>query len=347
MSSATEGARTMKTSKLARSLIITTKRSTRTQKICKFTPHYMCAAWSGETCATYFKNTDRQCSANYCIGTDGGIVCNVPEEYRAWTTSSSWNDQRAITVECGNLEGGRLTQATWDSLVKLGADVCRRYGFRPTWTGDKTGSLTAHYMFASTDCPGPWLKPRMRELALAIQHELDGVNETPKQEKPKVYEILGRDPGGKVAMRTIQGSVSRLYNKENGDHLYTTDPNEAKALVKAGWLNEGTLGIAPAGLCVLYRLYNESTGEHLLTADYREATKLAESGKSYSNGKKTGWHSEGEPFIAYVGDRGGTDVHRLHEPNGRHILTTSENEVNALIKAGWEDEGIAFSLDRA
>lgn len=334
----------MTVSSLARDTITTNKCNTRTQRVQKFTPHYMVAAWSGEQCARYFRDCDRQVSANYCIGIDGGIVCNVPEQYRAWTSSSSWNDQRAITVECANLAGGVLTEATWNSLVKLGADVMRRYGFRPWYTGDRDGTLTEHMMFTETDCPGPWLHPRMGDLAVAIKNELDGnvPKPDPEYDVPKV--LPGEDIAG---MKTGIGiELHRLYNPANGDHLYTTDANEVRALVKSGFVDEGQLGEGPSGICLLYRLYNFDSGQHLLTADYNEATKLIEATKD-TNKVKRGWHFEGVPTIAYVGGKGEVPVHRLLDPNtGNHLLTVGENERNVLTSKGWKDEGVAFSLDR-
>ena len=325
----------MTVSKLARASIITTKRNARTQKIQKFTPHYMCAAWSGEQCAEYFRDCDRQVSANYCIGMDGGIVCNVPEEYRAWTSSSSWNDQRAITVECANGPGGVLTDAAWNSLVKLGADVMRRYGFRPWYTGDSSGTITEHMMFASTDCPGPWLHPRMGDLAVAIKNELDGTKPAPAPEPEPEPEP--REPGGEIAMKPYYGSVHRLYNPYNGDHMLITDPSEIKGCVAAGWIDEGIVGKTPSDVAIVYRLYNPYTGEHLVTVGYDEAEGL----------RKAGWVSEGEPFTAYVGDKGDVDFHRLYRDGSFHLLTADPNEVSTLVDTqGYKSEGVAFSLDR-
>jgi hypothetical protein len=149
-------------------------------KVCKITPHYMAARWSGKQCADYFASTNRQASSNYCIGVDGDIAMSVDEDDRAWTSSSGWNDRQAITIECGNVSNatGEMTQATWNSLVNLCVDICRRYGFRLNYTGDRNGSLTEHRMFASTDCPGAWLHARMGQLASEVNAKLDG-NSTP------------------------------------------------------------------------------------------------------------------------------------------------------------------------
>lgn len=149
-------------------------------RVCKITPHYMAAKWSGKQCADYFASTNRQASSNYCIGVDGDIACSVDENDRAWTSSSAWNDRRSITIECGNIDNGtgEMTQATWNALVNLCVDICRRYGFRLNYTGRSDGSLTEHRMFSSTDCPGKWLHARMQLLADTVNAKLDG-NDVP------------------------------------------------------------------------------------------------------------------------------------------------------------------------
>lgn len=329
----------MTVSSLARASIITSKSDRRTQRICKFTPHYMCAHWTGEQCATYFRDSGRSASANYCIGYDGGIVCNVPEERRAWTSSSSWNDQRAITVECANLPGGALTDATWNSLVKLGADVMRRYGFRPWYDGTNDGTITEHMMFASTDCPGPWLHPRMGDLAVAIKNELDGTKPKPK---PTVVPKEGPD---EVVSMIHQGDVRRLYSPGNGDHVITADSGEIKSLVNAGWVDEGSMGVAPADSVVVFRLFDMDTGEHFLTADPNEASKLLKAKSNTSDGVRRGWQFEGDTFTAYRANTKGHPVYRLFDTKGgRHLFTVDANEVAELVKGSWVSEGVAFNL---
>ncbi len=148
------------------------------QRVCKFTPHYMGGNCTVETCGEIFQPESRQASSNYGIGSDGRIACYVDENYRAWTSSSGWNDRQAITVEVANTDDyGTVTQAAWDSLVELGADVCRRYGFRLEYTGDADGTLTEHRMFASTDCPGEYLHSQMGALAREVNAKLDGTDQ--------------------------------------------------------------------------------------------------------------------------------------------------------------------------
>lgn len=154
------------------------------QKICKFTPHIMAGILTGKQCAVnIFQKSTRYASANYCIGNDGDIVCNVYEEDRAYTSSSRSNDNQAITVEVSNCEYGgdwKISDAAWNSLVKLAVDVCKRYNFKLVYDGTPNGSLTRHNMFANTSCPGKYLQNRFQELADTVNAQLDGkVEPTP------------------------------------------------------------------------------------------------------------------------------------------------------------------------
>ncbi len=140
----------------------------------KITPHYMCAAWSGRGCADYFASTSRQASSNYCIGIGGDVAMSVDEDDRAWTSSSGWNDRQAITIECANQSDSSLTDATYQALVNLCADVCTRYGIEPSYDGTQNATFTEHRMFASTDCPGAWLHSHMSQLVEDVKAAMGG-----------------------------------------------------------------------------------------------------------------------------------------------------------------------------
>lgn len=163
----------------------------RNHAIDTITPHYMCWYTDGETCAQSFVPSSRQASANYCIGKSGDIVGNVSEDCRAWTTGNAANDNRAVTIECANHMDssaghvwGQLPAATWDALVRLCADICKRNGkTRLVYRGkaDYSGLsstdmlLTKHKWFQDTDCPGPWLDGQFDELAKAVNARLAGI----------------------------------------------------------------------------------------------------------------------------------------------------------------------------
>lgn len=102
-------------------------------------------------------------------------MLNVPEEYRAWTSSSRWNDCRAITIEVSDCDWDwNISEKAWNSLVNLCVDICRRYGFRLEYDGTKNGSLTRHNMYANTNCPGDPFQARFPELANTVNSIIDG-----------------------------------------------------------------------------------------------------------------------------------------------------------------------------
>lgn len=157
-----KGEETMANSKLATYNANCQNRNARRMKIDRITPHYMAGNMGARQCADYFGTSGRQASCNYCIGSDGAIAVCVPEDYRAWTSSSEANDTRAVTFECANIDAnGTLTDACYNALVKLCADICKRHGINPHYDGTPNGSITMHKMFASTACPGNWLAAKI------------------------------------------------------------------------------------------------------------------------------------------------------------------------------------------
>jgi len=162
----------------------------RNHSVCRITPHYMCAYWTGEQCCESFVPPERRASANYCIGYDGKIWGNVDEEYRAWTSGSAYNDNRAITIECAcYVDGARygvIPDSTWNSLVELCVDICTRYGFYLDFTGDDDGTLTMHKWYDDTDCPGDWFSRNFGRLADEVNARLDG-KPSPTPDPPTVF----------------------------------------------------------------------------------------------------------------------------------------------------------------
>lgn len=151
--------------------------------------HYMAWYTSAKICCQSFVPYSRRASANYCIGKDGEIWMNVEEKNRAWTTGNAEIDNRSITIECANYMDnanghvyGQLPDATWNSLVKLCADICKRNGIsKLNYTGDKSGNLHKHKWYQATDCPGPWLDTRFDKLAKEVNKLINGgsVDPTP------------------------------------------------------------------------------------------------------------------------------------------------------------------------
>lgn len=230
------------------------------QKICKFTPHIMAGILTGKQCAVnIFQNPNRIASANYCIGNDGDIVCNVYEEDRAYTSSSRSNDNQAITVEVSNCEYGgdwKISDKAWNTLVKLAVDVCRRYNFRLVYDGTPNGSLTRHNMFANTSCPGKYLQSRFQELADTVNAQLDGGNTptpAPSAAKKSNEEIAeeviagkwgnGEDRKNRLTSAgynysTIQGIVNqKLGGKSTQKPTLKSNETIAQEVINGAWGN--------------------------------------------------------------------------------------------------------------
>lgn len=162
--------------------IISPHKYRRTLPIDKITVHHAAAVGvSARQIAEQFTNPLTRASANYCIGYNGDIVISVPENLRAITSSNTANDNRAVTIEVANSDPGPnwpISDRAWTSLVQLMASICERNGItKLIWTGDSSGNLTTHNMFAATACPGPYLYGRMPELAETVNNILSGEND--------------------------------------------------------------------------------------------------------------------------------------------------------------------------
>lgn len=132
---------------------------------------------SVETCGELFANRKREVSSNYGIGSDGRIALYVEEKNRSWCSSSSANDNQAITIEVANDEIGgswHVSDKAYKSLINLCVDICKRNGIKELiFTGDASGNLTQHNYFAATDCPGAYLKSKFPEIAKEVNKRLN------------------------------------------------------------------------------------------------------------------------------------------------------------------------------
>ena len=184
----------------------------------------MAGKLTGAQCARLFQNSRRNASANYCIGYDGEIVGCVDEENRAWTSSSRTNDFQAITVEVSNNGGApewTISDASWNALVKLAVDVCRRYNFRLVYDGTPNGSLTRHNMFASTSCPGPYLQGRFEELVAVVNAKLDGGDTPQPSQEPSGDSYLVKITTDCLNIRKGPGTNYGIAGKITDHGTYT------------------------------------------------------------------------------------------------------------------------------
>ncbi len=170
----------------------------RTHAIDRITPHCVVGQLKAENIGGCFTSPSRQASCNYGIGPDGRVCLIVDEANRSWCSSSSANDQRAVTIEVASdsTEPYAFKDAAYNKLVDLCEDICRRNGKTVLlWIEDKDKALaynpkanemllTVHRWFANKSCPGNWMFSRMGDLASKVTARLGGAASTPVAPTP-------------------------------------------------------------------------------------------------------------------------------------------------------------------
>lgn len=168
---------------------LTKNYSRRTAKISKITIHHAAGVGTAQSIVDSFLPASRKASANYCIGNDGKIGQSVLECNRAWTSSSSWNDNQAVTIEVSNCERGgewKISDVAYKSLITLCVDICLRNNISTVnYNGTKSGVLTEHRMFAATQCPGQYIHNLLQSGVIAM--EINERLKSPKKQD-RVYE---------------------------------------------------------------------------------------------------------------------------------------------------------------
>lgn len=165
----------------------------RTHKITKIAIHHAAGVIGGVNLAGVFLPEARQASSNYNLGSDGVIVLGVDESNRAWTTSSSWCDNRAITIEVGNSTRGPqwlVSDYVLNRLIDLVTDICRRNEIYPcTYTGGKDGVLQKHEWYSNTNCPGPYLGSKFPYIAEEVNKRLRDKEQKPTDANKQLYRV--------------------------------------------------------------------------------------------------------------------------------------------------------------
>ena len=159
----------------------------RNKPITKITIHHVAGNLTVEQVGNIFVPKERKASSNYGVDNHGRVGMYVEEKNRAWTSSSSDNDNQAVTIEVANITGApdwKVSDIALNKTIDLCVDICKRNNIkRLNFTGDKTGNLTMHKMFANTNCPGPYLESKFPYIADIVNKRLNSqpvVNPTPQ-----------------------------------------------------------------------------------------------------------------------------------------------------------------------
>lgn len=129
-------------------------------------------------------------SVSYAIGSDGRRGFGVEETNRPWTSSSTINDNQAITFEIAQDGTGpdwHMSDLAINAYLDLAVDIANFYGFKKinykekpsnisgatavetwisTWAKDDEMLITLHNWYAKTECPGPYF---MRQLPWLVR----------------------------------------------------------------------------------------------------------------------------------------------------------------------------------
>lgn len=160
----------------------------RNHKIDTITIHCVVGQCSAKRIGEIFLPASRKASSNYGIGYDGKIGLYVEEKNRSWCTSSSSNDNRAITIEVASdtKDPYAVTDKAYAALIDLVTDICRRNDIKELkWKGDKSligqvdkQNMTVHRWFANKACPGEYLYSRHGAIAEEVNKRLKPKEET-------------------------------------------------------------------------------------------------------------------------------------------------------------------------
>lgn len=164
----------------------------------------------------------KEVSANYVIGNGGEIIGVVDEQDRAWTSSSSYWDGRAITFEVCNetlAPSYTISAKATEALARISADISQRYGFDLVRDGAGSSVIGHRELYEwfgasyATACPGGLQIDATTALANSI---IDGVvPEEDEMAKAKLWR--DSDPKSKTygfinAIEPVSGFDYHLQN---------------------------------------------------------------------------------------------------------------------------------------
>ena len=200
------------------------------------TIHCVVGQLSVETIGNIFAPTSRQASSNYGIGKDGRIGMYVEEKNRSWCTSSSANDNRAITIEVASdtKHPYAVNDKAYAALLDLVTDICRRNDIKKlVWSTVKNDrvnhlngcNMTVHRDYANKSCPGDYLYNLHGEIAAEVNKRLgqtEAIDPKPITPAPVVSEIKEGDLV-KIADNAVYYSGKSVPGWVKDKHWYVVE----------------------------------------------------------------------------------------------------------------------------
>ncbi len=274
----------------------------RQNPITKIAIHHTAGVLTAAGIGSVFKSTSRKASCNYGIGVDNRIILVVDEVNRAWTTSSSWCDNRAVTIEVSNCQyGGNwiVSDRVLNTLIDLVIDICKRNGIKNcTYTGGKDGVLQMHKWYAQTSCPGPYLASKFTYIAQEVNKRLRGEKTISISNLYRVRKAWSDSKSQKGAFKNLNSAIDLA--KKNGYKVFDEKGNQVYPEVKSAKTNNSPKFIK----------YENWTGVTQAVCNVRSAPNTrAEIVAQYQKNKPINYDSvyecDGYRWISYIGASSG------------------------------------------
>ena len=276
----------------------------RTHPITKIAIHHTAGVLTAAGIGNVFKSRSRKASCNYGIGNDAKIVLVVDEDNRSWCTSSSWCDNRAVTIEVSNCQyGGNWLVSAFvlNRLIDLVTDICRRKNIYPcTYTGGKDGVLQKHGWYAQTSCPGPYLGSKFPYIANEVNKRLKNGNYSSKtlSDLYRVRKSWEDSKSQKGAFKNLNSAIDLA--KKSGYKVYDSNGKQVYPEVKK----------ASTSSSAKFIKYENWTGVTQAVCNVRSAPNtnapiVAQYQKNKPIHYDQVWEGDGYRWISYIGANSG------------------------------------------
>lgn len=223
----------------------------RNHPIDTITIHCVVGQCSVQTLGAVFAPTSRQASSNYGIGYDGKIGMYCEEKDRSWCTSSSANDNRAITIEVASdtTHPYAVNDKAYSALIDLCTDICKRNGIKELkWKADKAlvgqvdkQNMTVHRWFSDTICPGEHLYNLHGKIAADVNARLGVVSNpanppvsagtTPAFKVGDIVKITGKTYYNGTAVPSWVAAKLWIVHSVSGDRVVLNKSKDGKSAI--------------------------------------------------------------------------------------------------------------------
>ena len=310
------------------------RNSPRNNTIKKIVIHHMAGVCSIEQFGNIVANPAREMSANYGIGNDGRIILTCPESDRSWCSSSGLIDNQAITIEVsnsayGDASGWPISEAAYNSLIKLCVDICKRNGIKKLEyiNGSTSGTLVRHCDIVPTACPGPWIKNHTTDICNKVNAQLNSTpTPTPTPQPSTSYTV------------SLKAS-DLIYETPGGKQSGTVGANGVFTIVEDKWISGTKYGKlkSGAGWVVVAKANNNQTTFRVGDLVYLKSDAVYYNGAGIPEWvKRDSWYiSSISNDRAVLGQNASRNRNIQSPVNTKYLTKNAVNTTNSIKVGDW------------